>query len=143
MSVFLARSLPWALIGAACLGSFAATSSGTTRAPFHLDMSHDLGVAMPLVANLVFALTGDGLGHYLGVGGWLSDLLGRRPLLIIAPFALALTLVAQAARGRSSGSRSGPPRAAGAPGAFYRRGLCGGLGTRPRQPAGTRAGLGS
>ena len=30
--------LPWALIGAACLGSFAATSSGTTRAPFLLDM---------------------------------------------------------------------------------------------------------
>ena len=28
------RTMPWALIGAACLGSFAATSSGTTRAPF-------------------------------------------------------------------------------------------------------------
>ena len=45
--------LPWALIGAACLGSFAATSSGTTRAPFLLEMSQDLGVSMPLVANLV------------------------------------------------------------------------------------------
>ena len=48
MSVSPSRSLPWALIGAACLGSFAATSSGTTRAPFLLEMSHDLGVAMPL-----------------------------------------------------------------------------------------------
>jgi DHA1 family inner membrane transport protein len=47
------RSLPWALIGAACLGSFAATSSGTTRAPFLIEMSHDLGVSVPLVANLV------------------------------------------------------------------------------------------
>ena len=45
--------MPWALIGAACLGMFAATSSGTTRAPFLIEMAHDLGVSMPLVANLV------------------------------------------------------------------------------------------
>ncbi len=49
----LRHPLPWALIGAACLGSFAATSSGTTRAPFLLSMAHDLDVTMPLVANLV------------------------------------------------------------------------------------------
>ena len=36
-SVALPAALPWALIGDACLGSFAATSSGTTRAPFLLD----------------------------------------------------------------------------------------------------------
>ncbi len=98
MSVSSPRSLPWALIGAACLGSFAATSSGTTRAPFLLEMSHDLGVAMPLVANLV-SLTATAWGITSALGGWLSDLLGRRPLLIVAPFALALTLVAQAAAG--------------------------------------------
>ena len=46
-------ALPLGLIGAACLGSFAATSSGTTRAPFLLDMARDLDVSMPLVANLV------------------------------------------------------------------------------------------
>ena len=45
--------LPWALLAAAGLGSFAATSSGTTRAPFLLDMAADLDVSMPLVANLV------------------------------------------------------------------------------------------
>lgn len=98
MSVSSPRSLPWALIGAACLGSFAATSSGTTRAPFLLEMSHDLGVAMPLVANLV-SLTATAWGITSALAGWLSDLLGRRPLLIVAPFALALTLVAQAAAG--------------------------------------------
>lgn len=98
MSVSSPRSLPWALIGAACLGSFAATSSGTTRAPFLLEMSHDLGVAMPLVANLV-SLTATAWGITSALGGWLSDLLGRRSLLIVAPFALALTLVAQAAAG--------------------------------------------
>lgn len=98
MSVSSSRSLPWALIGAACLGSFAATSSGTTRAPFLLEMAQDLDVAMPLVANLV-SLTATAWGLTSALGGWMSDVIGRRPLLIIAPFALALTLVAQAAAG--------------------------------------------
>ena len=53
MSRSPSAAMPWALIGAACLGSFAATSSGTTRAPFLLEMSADLSVSMPLVANLV------------------------------------------------------------------------------------------
>ncbi len=87
--------LPWALIAAAALGSFAATSSGTTRAPFLLEMSHDLGVSMPLAANLV-SLTATAWGVSSAFAGWLSDVLGRRPVLIGAPFALALTLVAQA-----------------------------------------------
>lgn len=98
MSVSPSRSLPWALIGAACLGSFAATSSGTTRAPFLLEMSHDLGVTMPLVANLV-SLTATAWGITSALGGWMSDVIGRRAILIVAPFALALTLVAQAAAG--------------------------------------------
>ncbi|HQS14448.1 MFS transporter [Reyranella sp.] len=98
MSVSPSRSLPWALIGAACLGSFAATSSGTTRAPFLLEMSRDLGVAMPLVANLV-SLTATAWGITSALGGWMSDVIGRRSILIAAPFALALTLVAQAAAG--------------------------------------------
>lgn len=91
-------ALPWALIGAACLGSFAATSSGTTRAPFLLDMARDLDVAMPLVANLV-SLTATAWGITSALGGWLSDVIGRRPLLIVAPFALALAMVAQAMAG--------------------------------------------
>ena len=73
-------NLPWALIGAACLGSFAATSSGTTRAPFLLEMSHDLGVSMPLVANLV-SMTATSWGFTSAFGGWMSDRIGRRVLL--------------------------------------------------------------
>jgi DHA1 family inner membrane transport protein len=92
------RNLPWALIGAACLGSFAATSSGTTRAPFLIDMAQDLGVAMPLVANLV-SLTATAWGFTSALGGWMSDVVGRRPLLIASPFLLALTLAAQAGAG--------------------------------------------
>ena len=72
-------ALPWALIGAACLGSFAATSSGTTRAPFLIEMSSDLGVSMPLVANLV-SLTAAAWGTASAIAGWLSDIVGRRRL---------------------------------------------------------------
>lgn len=98
VSAASSRNLPWALIGAACLGSFAATSSGTTRAPFLIDMAQDLDVAMPLVANLV-SLTATAWGFTSALGGWMSDVVGRRPLLIAAPFLLALTLAAQAAAG--------------------------------------------
>src|SRR5260221_1037298 len=87
--------MPWAVIGAGCLGSFAATSSGTTRAPFLLEMSHDLHVGMPLVANLV-SMTATAWGITSALAGYLSDRFGRRPLLIAAPFALALAMIAQA-----------------------------------------------
>ncbi|MBS0518045.1 MAG: MFS transporter [Proteobacteria bacterium] len=89
------RALPWALIGAACLGSFAATSSGTTRAPFLLEMAHDLDVSMPLVANLV-SMTATAWGIASAAGGYLSGLIGRRTLLIAGLVALALAMCAQA-----------------------------------------------
>jgi MFS transporter, DHA1 family, inner membrane transport protein len=92
----LDRAMPWALIGAACLGSFAATSAGTTRAPFLLEMSSDLDVPMPLVANLV-SLTSIAWGITSALGGWASDRIGRRLLLIGAPLALALSVALQAA----------------------------------------------
>jgi DHA1 family inner membrane transport protein len=89
---------PWALIAAACFGSFAATSSGTTRAPFLLDMAHDLDVTMPLVANLV-SLTATAWGVVSALAGWMSDIVGRRPVLVGALSGLALTLLAQALAG--------------------------------------------
>lgn len=92
------RALPWALIGAACLGSFAATSSGTTRAPFLLPMSHDLGVSMPLVANLV-SMTATAWGFTSAFGGWLSDRIGRKLPLVGGLFCLALTMCGQAMAG--------------------------------------------
>lgn len=89
------RAMPWALITAACLGCFAASSSGTTRAPFLLEMSGELGVSMPLVANLV-SLTATAWGIASAMGGWLTDRFGRRPLLILAPIVLALAMALQA-----------------------------------------------
>jgi DHA1 family inner membrane transport protein len=92
------HALPWALIGAACLGSFAATSSGTTRAPFLLEMANDLDVSMPLVANLV-SMTATAWGVTSAAAGYLSDLIGRRALLIAALLALAFAMCGQASAG--------------------------------------------
>lgn len=89
------RPLPWALIAAACLGSFAATSSGTTRAPFLIEMSHDLGVSVALVANLV-SFTATSWGVASAAAGTLSDRIGRRAMLVGGLFALALAMVGQA-----------------------------------------------
>jgi MFS transporter, DHA1 family, inner membrane transport protein len=98
MSIPAAKALPWALIGAACLGSFACTSSGTTRAPFLIEMADDLSVSMPLIANLV-SLTATSWGVASVAAGWLSDVMGRRSVLVVSLLGLALTLVAQALAG--------------------------------------------
>ncbi len=92
------RTLPWALIGAACLGPFAATSSGTTRAPFLIEMGHDLGVSVALVANLV-SFTATTWGVASAAAGTLSDRIGRRAMLVGGLFALALAMCGQAFAG--------------------------------------------
>jgi DHA1 family inner membrane transport protein len=91
----LPAPLPWALIAAACLGSFAATSSGTTRAPFLIEMSHDLGVSVALVANLV-SFTATSWGVASAAAGTLSDRIGRRAMLVGGLLALACAMVGQA-----------------------------------------------
>ncbi len=90
--------MPWALIAAACLASFAASCSGTTRAPLLLDIARDLDVSMPLVANLV-SLTSVAWGTASAMGGWMSDRFGRRIVLIVAPLVLAITMALQAGAG--------------------------------------------
>jgi DHA1 family inner membrane transport protein len=84
--------MPWGLLAAGALGMFAAASSGTTRAPFLLDMARDLSTSMPLVADLVAAtsISWAITGMLAGAG---SDRWGRRPFLILGPCALCLTLV--------------------------------------------------
>lgn len=91
--------LPWALIGAACLGSFAATASGTTRAPLLIDMARDLSVSIPLVANLVTA-TSIAWGITSFLSGIASDRWGRRPCLIGGTLALTLAMLGVALAGQ-------------------------------------------
>ncbi len=81
--------LPWALLAAASLAMFTAAASGTTRAPFLIDMAHDLRVSVPLVANLV-AITSISWGIASMFAGAGSDRWGRRPFLIGGPLALAV-----------------------------------------------------
>lgn len=84
--------MPWALLAAACLGMFAASSSGTTRAPFLLDMARDLSASLTMVANLM-AMTSVAWGASSLVAGAGSDRWGRRPFLIGGPLGLAASLV--------------------------------------------------
>ncbi len=88
--------MPWALLAAACLGMFAASASGTTRAPFLIAMAEDLGTSVPMVANLM-ALTSIAWGTASVFAGAASDRWGRRPFLVGGPVALALCLAAVAA----------------------------------------------
>jgi DHA1 family inner membrane transport protein len=111
------RALPWALLTAACLGSFATSSSGTTRAPFLLQMAQDLDVSMPLVANLV-SLTATSWGITSATGGMLSDLIGRRMILIGGMLALAVFMVLQATAGTFTGVAAWATAAGGACGLY-------------------------
>ena len=84
--------MPWALLAAACLAMFAASSSGTARAPFLLAMADDLATSVALVANLM-ASTSIAWGiSSLVVGAW-SDRLGRRPFLVGGPIGLAACML--------------------------------------------------
>jgi DHA1 family inner membrane transport protein len=84
--------MPWALLAAGALAMFAAASSGTTRAPFLLDMARDLSTSMPLVADLVAATSISWAISGMLAGAW-SDRWGRRPFLIVGPIALCFALV--------------------------------------------------
>jgi DHA1 family inner membrane transport protein len=88
--------MPWALLAAACLGMFAASCSGTTRAPFLIAMAHDLGTSVPLVANLM-AMTSIAWGIASLAAGTGSDRWGRRPFLIGGPIGLAACMIGVAA----------------------------------------------
>ena len=84
-------TMPWPLLAAAALAMFTAASSGTTRAPFLLDMARDLSTTLALVGNLVAATSVSWAvaGMLAGAG---SDRWGRRPFLIGGPIALCLVL---------------------------------------------------
>ncbi len=91
-------AMPWLLLGAACLGSFAATSSGTTRSPFLIDMARDLSVNLVLVANLV-SMTATAWGITSLIAGMASDRWGRRPFLVGGPIGVALCMLGVAQTG--------------------------------------------
>ncbi len=90
--------MPWAVLAACCLAMFAASSSGSARAPFLLDMAADLGTSVPMVANLMASTSVAWGTSSLLVGPW-SDRWGRRPFLIGGPIGLALCMLGVALSG--------------------------------------------
>jgi predicted MFS family arabinose efflux permease len=109
--------MPWALLAAACLGMFTASSSGATRAPFLIDMARDLATSLPLVANLM-ALTSIAWGVASLAAGAGSDRWGRRPFLVGGPVALALCMAGVAASPGFLGVAVWASLAGGCAGAF-------------------------
>ncbi len=85
------NSMPWRLVAAGCIGMFAATATGSTRAPFLPDIAADLNTSLPAVANL-FGITAASWGISSYVAGALSDRVGRRVFLIASPALLAMTM---------------------------------------------------
>ena len=134
-------ALPWALIGAASLGMFACTSSGTTRAPFLIEMARDL-VGQHAAGRQPRVADGDGLGRLVR---------GRR--LAVRCRGTAIGAGALAVRPGRDDGRSGAGgllflgrrlghRRRRLLRRLHRRGLCRALRPRGRRPARPRAGLG-
>ena len=85
----LPERMPWALLLAAQFAMFTVAASGTTRAPFLIDMARDLSTTVPVVANLV-AITSVAWGITSFIAGAGSDRWGTRPFLIGGPLGLAV-----------------------------------------------------
>ena len=90
--------MPWVLLSVASLAMFTVAASGTTRAPFLIDMARDLGTSVPVIANLV-AITSVSWGITSIVAGAGSDRWGTRPFLVGGPLGLALATIGVATGG--------------------------------------------
>jgi predicted MFS family arabinose efflux permease len=90
--------MPGVLLLVASLAMFTVAASGTTRAPFLIDMARDLSVSVPVVANLV-AITSVAWGITSIVAGAGSDRWGTRPFLVGGPLGLALATIGVATGG--------------------------------------------
>ncbi len=83
--------MPWSLVLAGCFGMFAATATGSTRAPFLPDMAADLNVSLPAIANL-FGVTAASWGLASYFVGRISDRTGRSFFLVGAPICISLAM---------------------------------------------------
>src|SRR3954453_15797575 len=96
--VALRGRMPWPLPIAASLAMFTVAASGTTRAPFLIDMARDLSSSVPVIANLV-GIKSIAWGITSGVAGAGSDRWGTRTFLIGGPLALAASTIGVATAG--------------------------------------------
>jgi DHA1 family inner membrane transport protein len=96
--IALRERMPWALLLAASLAMFTVAASGTTRAPFLIDMARDLSASVPVIANLT-AITSISWGVTSMIAGAGADRWGTRPFLIGGPLGLAVTTIGVATGG--------------------------------------------
>ena len=87
--------LSWRLIAASAFALFALSCSGTTRAPFLVDMANDFAVSLGATANVI-ALNAVTWGIASILAGALSDRIGRKPFLVFGPISLAICTAAAA-----------------------------------------------
>jgi predicted MFS family arabinose efflux permease len=109
--------MPWALITACSLGMFVASASGTTRAPFLIEMARDLESSVGAVANLM-AMTATAWGVTSFVAGQGSDRFGRRLFLVGGPLLLAFSMLGVALGGSYAAIAVAATAAGGCAGAF-------------------------
>ncbi len=88
-SFALHARMPWPLLAAASLAMFTVAASGTTRAPFLIEMARDLSANVPLIADLV-AISSISWGITSVIAGAGSDRWGTRPFLLGGPLGLAV-----------------------------------------------------
>ena len=88
-----AGTMPWRLVLAGCIGMFAASATGSTRAPFLPDMARDLAVSLPAIANL-FAVTAVSWGIASYIAGFVTSNSARRIMLIVSPIGVSLFMLA-------------------------------------------------
>lgn len=81
-------AVPWVMLGVLCAATFVVASSGTSLAPFLLEMSRDLDADLAAVANLVAVLS-VAWGITSLAAGAASDRIGRRPILVLGLGAVA------------------------------------------------------
>jgi len=109
--------MPWPLIAACSLGMFVASASGTTRAPFLIEMARDLDTSVGMVANLM-AMTSTAWGVTSFVAGQGSDRFGRRLFLVGGPLLLAFSMLGVALGGSYAAIALAATVAGGCAGAF-------------------------
>ncbi len=83
---------PLALLAVAGCGVFVAAATGMTRAPFLLQMAHDLAVDLVLISHLL-SVTATTWGVTAFFTGKLGVLFGRRRVLMVAQVVLGLTMI--------------------------------------------------
>jgi DHA1 family inner membrane transport protein len=74
-----------------CLGAFLVSASSASRAPFLIDVAHDLDSDLASVANLI-SITAVSWGITSLVAGAASDRLGRKAILTAAFFLLTISV---------------------------------------------------